>query len=567
MAIVREQKGMTLIEVMVAMMIFLTVSSGIAGAMITGLRAEVYARRATFGKQEAEQRLEEMRARPYYVPYSTDETIGTVGDIDLLDRYYPNPSTTPTTDVDGWTGTYYPGTDAHYTRVSQVDEHGIITTVETRFVDSNNVVIVPVSTYDSNSAGNDTPPSELVDVIITTTWPDRSPKNTYTLESLISSTLQTPPVSESGCTNTSEAGVDVIGGILIAETGVDEPYTAILNGTLGEAHAAEAYPCSTVITASGTGGQMAIVDGSTYAGAMAAVSGPPDAYSSDGPVTVGPPSSYPKPTLSNTRASGDIEDENGWTEVEAEGEAFVGTQTLQLEGVSGTPSGTFSGYRRWDFLNPTITVTGGSGCDHGENIKANIEQEDGTVTGEAEIDYQQIDIMPLQKWPTDTHANPSAAQGVAFIRDFHASAHATTDGTDDGVSKSITYSFTLGMFNPNKSGCSYNSTGDSCYDLISVNQSNPLQNVSLGSSNYRLQNELFTEWHSYDSTEITNAMTVSPDNKTVTISADTPLVRISSKYGGEIKWKNANNDVTLVDQAGLQELGIGKIDISISRNG
>ena len=104
-----DDAGLTLIEVMVAMMIFLIISAGIAGAMITGLKANVSARQSTFGKEAAEQRIEEMRARPYYVPYNTDSEIGTTGDIDLLDRYYPNLSTTPSVDGEGWTGRYYFG--------------------------------------------------------------------------------------------------------------------------------------------------------------------------------------------------------------------------------------------------------------------------------------------------------------------------------------------------------------------------------------------------------------------------------------------------------------------------
>ena len=154
------------------------------------------------------------------------------------------------------------GSDAHFTRTSPEDSRGITTTVETRFVDSNGVVVVPPSTYNTNLTGNDTPPSELVDVLVTTSWANRSEENTYSLESLISSVGQTPPVSENGCANASESGVDVMGAILIADTGTAEPYTPIVNGVLGEAHSSEVYPCNSILTASGKGGLMAIVNGS-----------------------------------------------------------------------------------------------------------------------------------------------------------------------------------------------------------------------------------------------------------------------------------------------------------------
>ena len=62
--------------------------------------------------------------------------------------------------------------------------------------------------------------------------------------------------------------------------------------------------------------------------------------------------------------------------VQTEGRANVGTQSLQLNGVSGTPTGTISGYKRWDFINPTITATGSGLGDDGEDIEAQITQDD-----------------------------------------------------------------------------------------------------------------------------------------------------------------------------------------------
>ena len=149
-----NEEGLTLIEIMVSMMIFLVVSAGIAGTLITGLRSTVSARQSTFGKEIAQQRIEEMRSRTYYVQYNANPTIGTKADIDLLDIYYPNLNSSPTTDDQGWTGRYYSGSDAHYTRTSPPDIHGVVTTVETRFidhpknnVDMNRAVVVPPSSY------------------------------------------------------------------------------------------------------------------------------------------------------------------------------------------------------------------------------------------------------------------------------------------------------------------------------------------------------------------------------------------------------------------------------------
>ena len=567
-----SEEGLTLIELMVAMMIFLIVSMGIASTMITELKANGSARQSTFGKQAAEQRLEELRARSFYVPYNTDPAVGTTGDIDLLDLYYPNLSTTPTVDGENWTGRYYSGADAHYTRISPEDDSGITTTVEARFIDSQGAVVVPPSSYNTNSTGNDSPPSNLMDVRVTTSWADRSDQTSYSLASLVSSTGA--PVSEYSCANATQGSVDVTGAVMIADTGTSEPYTAIVNGTHGEAHASEVYPCNSILTASGKGGQMTIVGGSTYTGAVAPVTGPPQAYLSVGPTSVGPPSSYPKPTISSSKAAGEIDDESGVMRVQTEGRANVGTQSLQLtNSVGGTPTGTPSGYKRWDFINPTITATShATGGDDHEDIEAQLTQQEITpddveTTGSAEIYFGQINILPLQKYPTSTTAYPSAAQGIAFIRDFHASAHATTNGTPDGVEKDITYSFKLFMFNPNHTNCNYLSTGDACYDQIDVDKAHPLTTSILSNANYRLQNAIFTKFQSYSQTDINNAITVLPDGKTVTIAADTPMVQISARYGQEIRWKTSNNAITFLTPAGLQEIGVGKIDISVHQDG
>jgi len=572
----RQEDGLTLIELMVSMMIFLVVSAGIAGTLTTGLRTTVAARQSTFGKEIAQQRVEEMRSRPYYVQYSSDPTVGSTSDIDLLDIYYPNVNSTPVTDDQGWTSAYYSGSDAHYTRTSPPDIHGVVTTVETRFVDMNRAVVAPPSTYDSNSSDDDVPPSELVEVTVTTSWLDHSEQNSYVLVTLISSTGQAAPggsgdpgeedPGEEGCEHSSNSRVDVNGILLTASTGSATPYTDLVTGILGDAHANAVYSCSATLQTNATGGSMTIVGGNTYTGATGSITGPPALQRIVGPLNVTPPTTNPKPVINNSKVKLEIEDESGDKEVEAEGEAMIGTQSLDLQQVSSTPTRSISGYKRWDFINPTITVTGAGSGDDGEDIEAEIEQEDGNTEGEAEVGYQQINILPLQKWPTSTTTNPSAAQGLVFIRDFRAKAEAVADGTPGNAETSMTYSFRLGMFNPNKCGCTSSSTGDTCYDFYTITPSNPLQNVLLSNSNYRLQNALMTEWYSYTTDDIANAMTESDDGRTATITADA-LVKISAKFGTEIRWRTSNNAITLMSQQGLQKVWIGAIDVSVEQDG
>ncbi|MFA5809221.1 MAG: hypothetical protein WC935_02625, partial [Thermoleophilia bacterium] len=475
-------------------------------------------------------------------------------------------STYSQTDAQEWSGRYYSGSDAHYTKVSPPDSQGIVTTVETWFVYNNGNVVTPPGSYNSNIAESDTPPTDLVRVRITTSWADRSGDNAYVLDSQISSTGQSPS-EVGGCVHASNSHVDATGLVLTVSTGTAEPYTVLVNGKLGEAHAVADYGCTPDLRVNATGGWMSIVGGSTYTGATLSVTGPPEVDQTVGPTSVGPPATYPKPTISNSRVRGKIEDENGSMEVEAEGEAMLGTQSLQLEQVSGTPTGTLSDkYIRWDFLNPTITAIGNNGGDDGEDIEAEIVQENGNTTGKAEIHYQTINILPLQKWPTETTANPSAAQGIVFIDNFQAKAESSANGTPGGATNTLTYSFTLWMFNPNRAGCTYSSTVNTCYDPHSISQSNPIQNVALSNANYRLQNELITEWYSFTAADISNAMYASADGKNAAITVDS-LVKISSKYGTEINWRTNNNAITLVSQGGLQQSWIGAIDISVEQNG
>jgi len=584
-----EDDGLTLVEIMVSMMIFLVVSTGIAGTMIAGLQSTVSARFSTFGKEEAQQQIEEMRSRTYYVPYSSDPNVGTTADYDLLDIYYPNLNTNQTIDNRGWTGQYYSGSDAHYTKVSPPDEHGIIRTVETRFVYSDRSVVVPPSSYNSKSAGNDIPPSDLVDVKVTTSWSDRTGPNTYTLETLISATGQTPPVVESGCIHSSNSRVDANGLMLTVSDGTDEPYSAVVNGILGDAHASAVYSCNSNILVSSTGGQMSIVGGSTFTGANISISGPPAIQRVVGPESVGPPASWPMPTITNSSARGFIGDETGSKEVDAEANASVGSQSLGLDEVNGTPTDSDSGYYKWDFLNPAITATGAMGDDEddcdmddeddlcGNIVDAKITQDNGITDGTASVSYDQVNILPLGKWPTSTTANPSAIKGLVFIRNFQAGAEAKADAVPGHATATITYSFTLGMFNPNKSGCyigdeyeeEHEGYGDSCYDLYTITPSNPLQNVSLSNSNYRLQNALISEWHSYTNDEINQATDTSADGKTATITADA-LVKITAAFGQEIRWKTSNphqDEIDLINQYGIQKSWLGAFDLTVEQDG
>lgn len=429
------EQGLGLVEIMVAMMIFMVVAAGVAGTLIAGLQGTVSARQATMGKAEAQEQVEAMRGMVFYVPYSTDPDVGTTADFDLLDVYYPDTGTTQVTDSRGWAGWYTSSAgDAYYTKESPADDLGIVRVVETRFVDNAGDIIVPGSGYDSNEAGSDSPPSNLVQVTVTTEWQERGQDQSYSLETMISSVGQAVPAGEgggggeSGCTHSSNTRATVTGGTFKTLTGTADPYAELVNGDLGVAYVNGSYGCTSSIHAEGEAGEQVIVGGSTYSGATADVTGPPDDSDTVGPLTVGPPATWPKPAISGSKVEAEVESDTGTHELKAESELYVTSQTLQLQQVDGVPSGGGSctgSCKRWDNINPALTFTGNS--YHPAEVK--LEQVNGVSTVTGKVRFQQINLFPLQKVTTNA---ANASQGLIFIRDFTVTATSSASGVSGG---------------------------------------------------------------------------------------------------------------------------------------
>ena len=85
--------------------------------------------------------------------------------------------------------------------------------------------------------------------------------------------------------------------------------------------------------------------------------------------------------------------------------------------------------------------------------------EEGETEGDAEVFYQQVNILPTTNI---TSGRPKALQGLVFVRNFKAEAISHANGDPGDASNEVSYSATVGMWNASKSGtCS----GDACYDL------------------------------------------------------------------------------------------------------
>ncbi len=571
------EDGVTLVEVIVAMAIFLVIATAVAGAMTMGLGTTAKARAATVGKAAAQAQFEEMKSRVFYVPHSNSTDA-----IDMLAKYYPDVNTSRTTDPQGWTGWYTSGNgDAYYTKkVSLADSNGITLTVATRFVDNSGNIITPSATYDSAKSGQDYPPSMLVKVQITASWGYGGQNKSYVLNSEISAT------SETSCPQSSNSHADVTGAIFSVSTGTANPYTDFVGGSFGDAHASTGYGCTVSAQARATGGQMTVFGGSTTKGATVAVSGPPppDSQQSAGPINLSL-SIWPALYLTTGSANAS-QSSGGQNQVTAQGNTTVLLQALGLQQLATPSDDGVSGYRRWAFINPAVTVIGSNllggndddecddddggddegGCTQNQMVFANLRERDGTTDANAHVAYQQVDILPLVALTANT---PSAAEGLVFVRSFKADADSTVNGSPGGISNKLSYSAEIGIFNPKSPPyCVL----DGCYDLYgdcptcigpAINSSNPIQTaINLAQQKYGLQRALFTEWQSFTATDITNAMAASPDGTTASISADA-LMKMTAKFGTEVRMNPTDGSVVLVNPLGLQQVWLGAINVSV----
>ncbi len=193
--------GFTLVEIIVALGIIMTVMAAVLPQLLVGIRSGETSRLVTQTKGVAQGQLERMRNLPYHVaPEAGDYR-------DVLDYYYRNlttPGTVTCTDADGlatpttaWTGyvpadgtrcSYEPQSGEMYRYVVPHPPTGFQVVVDTRFLsapraDGSSAVLAPPPGYDTQSAGSDSPVSSQIGVTVTVLY-DRQgttrPVTTYT---------------------------------------------------------------------------------------------------------------------------------------------------------------------------------------------------------------------------------------------------------------------------------------------------------------------------------------------------------------------------------------------------
>jgi prepilin-type N-terminal cleavage/methylation domain-containing protein len=188
MRVYRSSKGMSLIEVLVALMVFTIVTLGVIPLLASSIRGSNVSRAGTVGKNIVVEAMERARGLPFFVSHAADDS-----DVDLLDFYYPSSG--------GASGGVYTvncpsGTTDPACPGDIPDDYSL--TFRTAFVDPNDTTTgtctsplapsgcVTVSNYDSNDDNLDSPPRQIVHMSVIGTWTVVGGRSrTYEMDSLI----------------------------------------------------------------------------------------------------------------------------------------------------------------------------------------------------------------------------------------------------------------------------------------------------------------------------------------------------------------------------------------------
>jgi prepilin-type N-terminal cleavage/methylation domain-containing protein len=189
MRILRSSKGMSLVEVLVAIMVFTIVALGVIPLLASSIRGSNTSRAGTVGKNIVVEAMEHARGLPFYVSHAAD-----AGDVDLLDFYYPSSG--------GAAGGVYTvncpsGTTDPACPGDIPDDYSV--TLRTSFVNPKDTTagtctsafapsgcVTAAANYDSNDDDLDSPPRQIVHMSIIGTWTVVGGRSrTYEIDSLI----------------------------------------------------------------------------------------------------------------------------------------------------------------------------------------------------------------------------------------------------------------------------------------------------------------------------------------------------------------------------------------------
>jgi len=178
----RSQRGFSLVEVLVALMVFTIVTLGVVPLLLSSLRGTNLSRSSNVAKNVAVEAMERVRGLPYHIGYTSQPDDGSGGkiDVDVLDLYLPGETQPTITTCDSTT-------DADPRCPKNIPDDYTLT-FEARFVDSEGTTdLVPNVDYDwdADDPGNLEPPN-LVRMIVQVQWDSVLGRNrSYELDTLI----------------------------------------------------------------------------------------------------------------------------------------------------------------------------------------------------------------------------------------------------------------------------------------------------------------------------------------------------------------------------------------------
>ena len=209
-----SQRGFTMVETLVATLIFSMITVGIVPLIASSLRGTSLSRARTVGENVARQAMERLRGIRWHVSYDAKPNKR----VDLLDLYFPQvggtmlagqtyagaASNPPVVGAGGvfTTTCPAPGNPACPTDIPA----GHTVTYSASFVKPRATtpttydVVTPPAGYAWNVQGQDTPPSSLMDVAVTDSWTQGGVPRSFTLRTIIgdrkfASVVATPPPS------------------------------------------------------------------------------------------------------------------------------------------------------------------------------------------------------------------------------------------------------------------------------------------------------------------------------------------------------------------------------------
>lgn len=212
---IRHESGLTLIETLIAITIFSIMTVGLVPLMGTAMSGGASTRTESVGRNVTSKAMERLRGLQYHVAYSSAPR-----KVDVLDQFFPGrtPALVPSvgTGYDAATQSYVTTCDSLSTSTAckalpdRTDiPEGFVVEVRATFRTPANPAVtaaVPLDYAWNAAGGKDAPPSELLEVKITTAWSVGNTARTFDLTSYLGARAKSTGTGASGGSTPPPAG-------------------------------------------------------------------------------------------------------------------------------------------------------------------------------------------------------------------------------------------------------------------------------------------------------------------------------------------------------------------------